>query len=80
MCLNQKGFLRNPRMQSESGDKNAQRGSDSLVCICAWCKKVRNENGFWVEIEIPAGGRKVTHGICSKCERDFRLVNGLPSR
>jgi len=43
----------------------------SLLPICAWCKKVRNDSGYWYQIEkyITANSRtKITHGICPDCQ------------
>jgi hypothetical protein len=43
----------------------------SLLPVCAWCKKVRNDAGYWYQIEkyITANSRtKITHGICPECE------------
>jgi len=43
----------------------------SLLPVCAWCKKVRNDSGYWYQIEkyITANSRtKITHGICPECE------------
>jgi GAF domain-containing protein len=42
----------------------------SLIPICAWCKSVRNDAGFWTKVEEYIGqetGSKVTHGICPNC-------------
>ena len=47
--------------------------ADSLICICAWCNKVRMHNGLWVELGVPGGEGKVTHGICTECARDVRI-------
>lgn len=44
----------------------------SFVCVCAWCKRVRNDNGLWEEFGIPAAGVKITHGICPDCDRGIR--------
>jgi hypothetical protein len=44
---------------------------ESLLPVCAWCKKVRNDSGYWDQIEkyITANSRtKITHGICPECE------------
>ena len=44
---------------------------ESLLPVCAWCKKVRNDAGYWDQIEkyITANSRtKITHGICPECE------------
>ncbi len=86
MAINHKEFSTKLKTGSEAGDKNLlhraheTQASDSLICICAWCNKVRNDNGLWGEVETPADEKKVTHGICPECERDFRSVYGLPSR
>jgi hypothetical protein len=43
---------------------------ESLLPICAWCKNVRNDSGYWYQIEkyITANSRaKITHGICPDC-------------
>jgi hypothetical protein len=43
----------------------------SLLPVCAWCKKVRNDSGYWYQIEkyITANSRtKITHGICPECQ------------
>ena len=42
-----------------------------LLPVCAWCKKVRNDSGYWDQIEkyITAHSKtKITHGICPECE------------
>ncbi|MGA2244495.1 MAG: hypothetical protein ABSH48_05805 [Verrucomicrobiota bacterium] len=44
---------------------------EKLLPVCAWCKKVRNDSGYWYQIEkyITANSRtKITHGICPDCE------------
>jgi hypothetical protein len=44
---------------------------ENLLPVCAWCKKVRNDSGYWYQIEkyITANSRtKITHGICPECE------------
>lgn len=45
-----------------------------LLPVCAWCKKVRNDSGYWYQIEkyITANSKtKITHGICPDCEEKF---------
>jgi hypothetical protein len=42
----------------------------SLLPICAYCKKIRSEDGIWHPIEKyleDAGAPKMTHGICPEC-------------
>ena len=46
----------------------------NLLPVCAWCKKVRNDSGYWYQIEkyITANYKtKITHGICPDCEAKF---------
>jgi PAS domain S-box-containing protein len=43
-----------------------------LLPLCAWCKKMRTDAGYWTEIESylhDAGLAHVTHGICEDCAR-----------
>jgi len=69
------------KVKPEAESKNAMQSvrlqetqtSDSWICICAWCKKVWIEPGLWVELVVPEGECKITHGICPECEREVRL-------
>jgi hypothetical protein len=41
-----------------------------LLPICAWCKKVRDDGGYWSKIEAYLSARtdaQFTHGICPEC-------------
>lgn len=41
-----------------------------LLPICAWCKKVRDDDGYWGELEAYLGrwgNVRFTHGICPSC-------------
>ncbi len=46
-----------------------------LMPICATCKKVRDDKGFWEEVDVYLGrylGTSFTHGICPEClKRDY---------
>jgi predicted metal-dependent hydrolase len=45
-----------------------------LLPICAHCKKIRDDNGYWNQIEAYMGKRadvQFTHGICPDCTRKF---------
>ncbi len=49
-----------------------------LIPICAACKKVRKDNGFWEQIEVYIRNHseaEFTHGICPTCTE--RLYPGL---
>lgn len=41
-----------------------------IVPMCAWCKSVRNDNGYWQQVEdymSSQTGTEFSHGICPKC-------------
>lgn len=44
-----------------------------LLPICAWCRKVRADDGYWQQLEdyfVSHSHVKFTHGICGDCSRD----------
>jgi ligand-binding sensor domain-containing protein len=46
-----------------------------LLPICAWCKKVRDDTGYWSQIEIYVREHTeadFTHGICPDCVNHVR--------
>ncbi len=39
-----------------------------LLPMCAWCKKIRNDKGYWDQIETYVSKHAtVSHGICPEC-------------
>src|SRR5208283_3746593 len=41
-----------------------------LLPICAWCKKIRDDRGYWNKVEtylMEHSQAKFTHGICPEC-------------
>ena len=41
-----------------------------LIPICAWCKKIRNDEGYWQQVEVYFSEQSeadFTHGICPEC-------------
>jgi len=43
-----------------------------LVPICAWCKKIRNDKGYWEQVEAYVSKHteaQFSHGICPDCMR-----------
>ena len=41
-----------------------------LLPICAWCKRIRDDKGYWNQLEAyfhKHGGADFTHGICPEC-------------
>ena len=43
-----------------------------LLPICGWCKKIRDDEGYWTEVEVYIGEHSdagFTHGICPECAK-----------
>jgi GAF domain-containing protein len=41
-----------------------------LLPICAWCKRIRDDEGYWSQVEAyfhKVTGADFTHGICPEC-------------
>lgn len=48
-----------------------------LIPICAWCKKIRNDAGFWQQIEAYVRDHteaQFTHGICPECATKLKVA------
>jgi PAS domain S-box-containing protein len=46
-----------------------------LLPICASCKKVRDDGGYWTQVEVYVRERtnaEFTHGICPECAKKYR--------
>jgi GAF domain-containing protein len=46
-----------------------------LLPICAWCKRIRDDHGYWKQVESYVHehtGADFTHGICPDCLRKQR--------
>ncbi len=43
---------------------------EGLIPICAWCKRVRDDQGYWEQVEVfvkERSGAEFSHGICPDC-------------
>ena len=53
-----------------------------LLPICAWCKKIRDDQGYWKQLEsyIETHSEAVfSHGMCPECLKKFReSMRGKP--
>ena len=62
------------RLISELRDALAQvRTLRGLIPICAWCKKIRNDDGYWQQLEAYITNHseaKFTHWMCPDCARE----------
>ena len=46
-----------------------------LLPICAWCKKIRDDSGYWLAVEAylqDHSDAAFTHGICPDCSVKFQ--------
>ena len=46
------------------------RTLSEMLPMCAWCRKVRDDEGYWMRIEEylrEETGTEVSHGICEEC-------------
>jgi PAS domain S-box-containing protein len=54
-----------------------------LLPICAWCKKIRDDQGYYHQIETFIAKHsevKFTHGICPECREKFDREAGAEAR
>jgi hypothetical protein len=54
-----------------------------LLPICAWCKKIRDDQGYWTQVETYLQSHtnaEFTHGICPDCAMKFNNAPGATSR
>ncbi|MDD2804461.1 MAG: PAS domain S-box protein [Elusimicrobiales bacterium] len=59
------------RMEEALKEVQTLRG---LIPICAKCKKIRDDKGFWQKVEIYLEKRsqaRFTHGLCQDCTREL---------
>lgn len=45
-----------------------------LIPICSECKKIRNDKGFWQQLEVflqAHSNIEFTHGLCPECEKKY---------
>lgn len=50
-----------------------------LLPICAWCKRIRDDHGYWSQVEAYVHehtGADFTHGICPECLEKQRPKKG----
>ncbi|MFH0909228.1 MAG: hypothetical protein V1929_10735 [bacterium] len=52
-----------------------------LLPICAGCKRIRNDQGYWQQLEEYIGKHtdaEFTHGLCQECMRKILREAGMP--
>jgi K+-sensing histidine kinase KdpD len=63
--------LRSARLRAEDALEQV-RTLTGLLPICAWCKKIRDEEGRWQKLERYLSlhsDAKFTHGLCEECAK-----------
>jgi hypothetical protein len=66
-------FLRQSNAELKSALDNVRQLS-AMLPVCAWCNKVRDDDGYWQRIEQYLATHKVsvTHSLCESCaEQQF---------
>jgi DNA-binding response OmpR family regulator len=46
-----------------------------LIPICAWCKKIRDDEGYWDELEVYLSKHSeavFSHGLCPECSKAMK--------
>jgi len=72
--------LRHEELSSAHAEVQALTG---LLPICAWCKKVRDDDGYWRQVEVYFAHRdhiRFTHGICTDCLSEHQSGSGPDER
>ena len=47
---------------------------DGLMPICSYCKKIRDDDGYWQQIEQFISSKteaRFTHSMCESCAEDY---------
>ncbi len=60
----------NERLESALTELKILRG---MLPICAICKRIRNDDGFWEQVEVyfrEHSNVEFTHGLCPECVRE----------
>jgi len=67
--------LENARLLAELQETLAHvQTLKGLLPICAWCKKIRDDAGYWLEVETYIHQRSAaefSHGICPECQEKY---------
>jgi sigma-B regulation protein RsbU (phosphoserine phosphatase) len=56
---------------------------EGLLPICAWCKRIRNDQNYWEQLEIYIAEHtdaSFTHGICPDCCEKLRAEGNLVAK
>jgi len=71
-------FLASPEELARS---HAADPSEQLICVCAWCQRIRGPEGLWLDVgefDPPGGSVRMTHGACEPCFEETLAVLAAP--
>ena len=55
-----------------------------MISICSWCKKIRDDDGYWREVEAYItmnSDASFTHGMCRECKAKIKEeIRTLPKK
>ncbi|MES2525210.1 MAG: hypothetical protein V4617_21140 [Gemmatimonadota bacterium] len=71
-------LLRQSNTELQAALANVRQLS-SMLPVCAWCSRVRDDDGYWQKIEqyLHTHRVSVTHGLCESCESKH-FAGGTP--
>ena len=68
LALNERLARRNAELEEARGEIDRLR---EILPICSYCKKIREDDGYWKTVEIYMRDREgiaFSHGVCPECE------------
>lgn len=71
ILANARDITERRKMEEALKEVNTLRG---LIPICAKCKKIRDDKGFWEKVEVymeKHSSARFTHGLCKDCMREL---------
>ena len=81
-CVHVAEITKQKQAEAELREALAQvRTLRGLIPLCAWCRKIRNDAGYWQTLEqyvVTHTEAEISHGICEACSH--RLLESSPPK
>ena len=74
-ALKQANYEREELIKRLTVAANQVRTLSGMLPICASCKRIRDDKGYWQQVETyfsNHSGASFTHGVCPECARQYR--------
>lgn len=68
--------------QLKAGHEAEVKMLQQLLPVCSWCRKVREDSGYWKQLEAYVAAHsalRFTHGICPDCQKRHFPTTLIPS-